>query len=149
MHSAVQFELKQSMTTIAINMFVYFGYVFDRYFKLEHFCFVVAAVIDHDIKEDLSPVLHENQQLEPQPECVILVPRSNILNTMVEEFKDPDILQNIITLVFIGDNGSPEMGGGAGIPCEILSLFWREFSISLAIGAAEKSLVKCCPNCGV
>ena len=82
--------------------------------------------------------MHENQQLEPQPERVILVPRSNILNTMVEEFKNPDILHNIITFVFIGDNGNPEMGRGAGVSREILSLFWREFSISLAIGAAEK-----------
>ena len=57
---------------------------------------------------------------------------------MVEEFKDRDILHTIITFVFIGDNGNTEMGGGAGVSREILSLFWWEFSISLVIGGAEK-----------
>ncbi len=90
------------------------------------------------MEEDFPQVLHEYQQLEPQRERDILVPRSNILNTMVEEFQDPRILQDIVTFVLIGDNGNPEMGRGIGVTREILSLFWREFSISLAIGAAEK-----------
>ena len=54
------------------------------------FCFVLAAAIDgHNMEVDLPQVLHEYQQLEHQREHVVLVPRSNILNTMVEEFKDP------------------------------------------------------------
>jgi hypothetical protein len=92
------------------------------------------------VEEDFPQVLHEYQQLEPQRERDILVPRSNILNTMVEEFQDPRILQDIVTFVLIGDNGNLEMGRGigGGVTRLILSLFWREFSISLAIGAAEK-----------
>ena len=46
---------------------------------------------------DLPQVLHEYQQLEPQRERVVLVRRSNILNHMVEEFKDPRILHDIVT----------------------------------------------------
>ena len=103
------------------------------------FCFVLAAAIDgHNMEVDLPQVLHEYQQLEPQRERMVLVPRSNILNTMVEEFKDPRILHDIVTFALIADNGNPEIGRGAGVTREILSLFWREFSISLAIGAAEK-----------
>ena len=103
------------------------------------FCFVLAAAIDgHNMEVDLPQVLHEYQQLEPQRERVVLVPRSNILNTMVKEFKDPRILHDIVTFALIADNGNPEIGRGAGVTREILSLFWREFSISLAIGAAEK-----------
>ena len=107
------------------------------------FCFVLAAVIDgHNMEVDFPQVLHEYQQLEPQRERVVLVPRSNILNTMVEEFKDPRILHDIVTFALIADNEIPEIGWGAGwgagVTREILSLFWREFFISLAIGAAEK-----------
>ena len=103
------------------------------------FCFVLAAAIDgHNMEVDLPQVLHEYQQLEPQRERVVLVPRSNILNHMVEEFKDPRILHDIVTFALIADNGNPEIGRGAGVTREILSLFWREFSISLAIEAAEK-----------
>ena len=43
-----------------------------------------------------------------------------------------------MTFVIVGDDGSLEMGRGSGVTREIPSLFWREFSISLAIGAAEK-----------
>ena len=57
---------------------------------------------------------------------------------MVEEFKDPRILHDIVTFALIADNGNPEIGRGAGVTREILSLFWKEFSISWAIGAAEK-----------
>ena len=108
MQSAVQFKLKQSLTTMMVNMFIYFGCVFDRYFKLVYLCFVVATVIDgRNIANDLAPqVYHEYQQLEPQRERVILVTRSNILNTMVKKFKEPHILHNIITFVFMGDNGT-------------------------------------------
>lgn len=95
----------------------------------------------HIMEEDLPQVFHERQQLEPtKPPCQreILVPRSNILRTIIAEFTDPCILHDIITFVIIGNNGSLEMGRGNGVTREILSLFWREFSISLAIGAAEK-----------
>ena len=90
---------------------------------------------------DFPQVLHGYQQLEPQRERVILVPRSNILNTMVEEFKDPRILHDIVTFVLIADTGNPEIGRGAGVTREILSLLWREFSISLAIGAVPSGMI--------
>ena len=77
------------------------------------FCFVLAAVIDsHNMEVDFPQVLHEYQQLEPQRERVVLVPRSNILNTVVEEFKDPSILHDIVTFALIKDNGNPEIGRG-------------------------------------
>ena len=77
------------------------------------FCFVLATVIDgHNMEVDFPQVLHEYQQLEPQRERVVLVPRSNILNIMVEEFKDPRILHDIVTFALIADNGNPEIGRG-------------------------------------
>ena len=68
----------------------------------------------------------------------ILLPRSNILNEMITQFKDPDILCCNIAFVLIADNNKPEMGRGNGVTREVLSLFWKEFLISLTIGAVEK-----------
>ena len=77
------------------------------------FCFVLAAVIDgYNMVVDFPQVLHEYQQLEPQRERVVLVPRSNILNTMVEEFKDPRILHDTVTFALIADNGIRKLVGG-------------------------------------
>ena len=39
-----------------------------------------------NLEEDFQQDLREYQQLEPQWECDVLVQRSNILNTIVEEF---------------------------------------------------------------
>ena len=72
-----------------------------------------------------TPVAHE-----------ILVHRSSILKSMISEFSSPDILQYPVKFVFMGDNGEPEMGRGSGITREVLSLFWKEFSVALATGAS-------------
>ncbi len=49
------------------------------------FCFVkqLSSMVN---LEDFQQDLREYQQLEPQWECDVLVQRSNILNTIVEEF---------------------------------------------------------------
>ena len=93
------------------------------------------------MEEDFPQILPDHQHLEqsePQRQCEILVPRSKILKNMIEEFNDSSILHDIVTFVLIGDNGCLEIDRGAGVRREILSLFWRELSVSLAIGAAEK-----------
>ena len=70
--------------------------------------------------------------------CEITIQRSNVLKSMISEFSATDILQCNVMFVFMGDQGIPEMGRGAGVTREVLSLFWREFSVALAIGASEK-----------
>ena len=57
---------------------------------------------------------------------------------MIAHFKDPDILCSNISFVLMADNNKPEMGRGNGVTREVLSLFWKEFLISLTIGAVEK-----------
>ena len=57
---------------------------------------------------------------------------------MIAHFKDPDILCSNISFVLMADNNKPEMGPGNGVTREVLSLFWKEFLISLKIGAVEK-----------
>lgn len=104
---------------------------------------VIQEVVDDgqfvfNADDDLPQVLFFPE--EPVPQCTreLVIPRSNILQTMITEFNNPDILQCKLTFVLIGDNGNPENGRGAGVTRDVLSLFWKEFSISLAIGAAEK-----------
>lgn len=103
-----------------------------------YLCFIKVAVVDDLVMEEGLPHVLRLEPTVPEHQREILVRRSNILKTMVNEFDDPCILHDIVTFALIGDNGSLEMGRGAGVTREILSLFWREFSVSLAIGAAEK-----------
>lgn len=60
------------------------------------------------------------------------------MQELITQFKDPEILQSNVTFVLVADNNNPEVGRGNGVTREVLSLFWKDFSISLSIGAAEK-----------
>lgn len=60
------------------------------------------------------------------------------MQELIIQFKDPEILQSNVTFVLVADNNNPEVGRGNGVTREVLSLFWKDFSISLSIGAAEK-----------
>ncbi|XP_028393307.1 uncharacterized protein LOC114517709 [Dendronephthya gigantea] len=68
----------------------------------------------------------------------IIIPRSDILKSMISEFSKPSVLQCCLIFGIKGDNGVTEMGRGAGVTRELLSLFWREFSVVVATGSAEK-----------
>ena len=74
------------------------------------------------------------------PTCIreIVIHRSNVLKSMISEFSANDVLQCNLIFVFMGDHGELELGRGAGVTREVLTLFWREFSIALATGASEK-----------
>ena len=68
----------------------------------------------------------------------IIIPRSDILKSMISEFSATDVLQCCLIFAIKGDNGKVEIGRGAGGTREALSLFWREFSVAVATGASEK-----------
>ncbi len=61
-----------------------------------------------------------------------------MLKSMIFEFSANDILQCSLIFVFMGDHGKLEFGRGASLTWEVLTLFWKEFSIALATGASEK-----------
>lgn len=68
----------------------------------------------------------------------IAVNRSNVLKDMIKEFLAEDILQHNVEIVFIDDHGEIEKGRGSGVLREALSIFWREYFMSLSIGAEAK-----------
>ena len=74
------------------------------------------------------------------PTCIreIVIHRSNVLKSMISEFSANDVLQCNLIFVFMGDHGELELGRGSGVTREVLTHFWREFSIALATGASEK-----------
>ena len=57
---------------------------------------------------------------------------------MKSEFSANDILQCNLIFVFMGDHGESELGGGAGVSREVVTLFWREFSVALVTAASIK-----------
>ena len=83
---------------------------------------------------------------DPSPETLgvreereIFITRSNVLKSLISEFKGTDTLQHKLVFRFIGDNGKTESGKGSGVNREaLISLFWKEFSIALSVGASEK-----------
>jgi hypothetical protein len=68
----------------------------------------------------------------------IALHRTNVLKDVIKEFQEEGILNYTLHVVFINDRGEIEEGRGSGITREALSIFWREFFSSLAIGATEK-----------
>lgn len=67
----------------------------------------------------------------------IVIPWSNALKSMINEFIDSDVLQCCLIMVIKVDNGKVEIGWGACVTCEALSLFWMEFSIAASTRAPE------------
>ena len=64
------------------------------------------------------------------PTCIreIVIHRSNVLKSMISEFSANDVLQSNLIFVFMGDYGKLELGRGAGVTQEVLTLFWRVFN---------------------
>ncbi|XP_028398699.1 uncharacterized protein LOC114522251 [Dendronephthya gigantea] len=87
--------------------------------------------------DDLPQVLFVEESALRHPK-EIFVPRSNLLKEVIEQFKVTDILDYNITFVIVADNNTPESGRGSGVTREVLSIFWKEFQVSLATGASEK-----------
>ena len=60
--------------------------------------------------------------------------RASILKDVIEEFKDPTILESTRTynVVIIDDHGQVEAGRGTGVTREVVSLFWNQFYSSLS-----------------
>ena len=59
----------------------------------------------------------ENQVVTPRQLLVreIVVKRSNIVKSLISEFKENDILKYSLVFVFMGDNGILEEGRGSGV----------------------------------
>ena len=94
--------------------------------------------------DDLPPGLHCEESLFETPSVLcyreIVIKRSNIVKPLIAELKDNNILKCTLVFVFMEDNGILEEGRGSGVTREVLSLFWREFSVGFSIGASEKVL---------
>lgn len=88
--------------------------------------------------DDLPQALFSSEEPVIRHPKEIFLPRSNLLKELIKQFMVADILDYNITFVIVADNNSPESGRGSGVTREVLSLFWKEFQISLATGAAEK-----------
>lgn len=82
----------------------------------------------------------DDHLLETVPEVVkeIAIHRCNVLKDMIAAFKEEEILNCALEIVFIDNKGNVEEGRGSGVKREAFSLFWSEFYDSLAIGAFEK-----------
>lgn len=88
--------------------------------------------------DDLPQVLFATEDPFLRQSKEIFLPRSNLLKELIEQFKVADILDYNVTFVVVADNNTPESGRGSGVTREVITLFWKEFQISLATGASEK-----------
>mgnify|MGYP002803544190 FL=1 len=88
------------------------------------------------MSEDAMNVPVENHA--PMPVREIAVNRDNVLKDMIREFLDDGIMNHKIEVVFIDQRGEVEKGRGAGLLREALSVFWREYFMSLSVGAEAK-----------
>ena len=99
-----------------------------------HVYFFILVASD----DDLPQVLFATEESVVRHPKEIFIPRSNLLKEVIKQFKVADILDYDITFVIVADNNTPESGQGSAVTREVLSLFWKEFQISLATGASEK-----------
>ena len=72
------------------------------------------------------------------PERILTVHRSCIRTGLIEHFKDPSVMNCNIDFKVINKKGEFEKGVGVGVICEVYTLFWSEFSISMTIGERER-----------
>ena len=68
----------------------------------------------------------------------MLLHRSHLLKDLIKEFKDDDVFNYNLNIVFINERGQEEKGRGSGVLREAISLFWNHFFTSLSTGANEK-----------
>lgn len=72
------------------------------------------------------------------PERILTVHRSCIRTELIEHFKDPSVMNCNIDFKVIDEKGEFEKGVGVGVICEVYTLFWNEFSISMTLGERER-----------
>ena len=95
--------------------------------------------------ENPSPTLPESQSyvdvsrdIHSLPVREIVINKNNVLKDMVNEFLAQDIIEHKVEILFKDERGNVENGRGSGLFREALSIFWREFSVSLSVGVEEK-----------
>ena len=79
-----------------------------------------------------------NVDIHSLPVREIVITRNNVLKDMVKEFLADDIIGYKVEILFKDEHGNIEKGRGSGLLREALSIFWREFAVSLSVGAEEK-----------
>ena len=84
--------------------------------------------------ENLAPICTNTL-----PVREIAVNRDNVLKDMIREFLDDGIMNHKVEVVFIDQRGEVEKGRGAGLLRGALSVFWREYFMSLSVGAEAKA----------
>ena len=98
----------------------------------------IFRMLDVLLDDDLPQVLSSSEEPLIRHAREIFLPRSNPLKELIKQFMVEEVLDYNITFVIVADNNIPESGRGSGITREVLSLFWKEFQISLTTGASEK-----------
>ncbi|KAK3751114.1 hypothetical protein QZH41_016236 [Actinostola sp. cb2023] len=69
----------------------------------------------------------------------VVICRSNIRKNIIEIFAEPDILSyHTLDVVVLDQRGQPEKGKGKGVLLDILTEFWQEFFMALAVGTNER-----------
>lgn len=72
------------------------------------------------------------------PTQTISLHRAVLKDSMIEAFKNPEILRVNLAVTFISNSGKEEEGKGAGVFRDALSTFWNQFFNSLSVGGQEK-----------
>ena len=90
---------------------------------------------DESSVEQDSPCTSSSRDL---PERILTVHRSCIRPELIEHFKDPSVMNCNIDFKVINEKGEFEKGVGVGVICEVYTLFWNEFSISMTLGERER-----------
>ena len=72
------------------------------------------------------------------PTQSIILHRAVLKDSMIQAFKDSEILHVNLDVTLISNSGKEEEGKGAGVFRDTLSIFWNQFFNSLTVGAQEK-----------
>ena len=86
----------------------------------------------------VSAVTNAVLDLTDCPTQTISLHRAVLKDSMIEAFKNPEILRVNLPVTFISNSGKEEEGKGAGVFRDALSTFWNQFFNSLSVGAQEK-----------
>ncbi|XP_028417887.1 uncharacterized protein LOC114542566 [Dendronephthya gigantea] len=83
--------------------------------------------------------LHLITMYTPMLPKTVTVHRSTIRKDLTEIFTDPSILNSYLDVVVIDARGEPEKGKGKGVILDVLTHFWDNCFMSLAVGRKEKT----------
>ena len=93
------------------------------------------CIRDEGSVEQDSPCPSSSRDL---PERILTVHRSYIRRELIEHFKDPIVMNCNIDFKVINEKGEFEKGVDVEVICEVYTLFWNEFSISMTLGERER-----------